>query len=337
MTVSVFITSFNQKSYLIAAIESVLAQTLPPDQIVIVDDASTDGSQAVIRSYRSRYPQRITAVFHERNLGVAQTRRDALQAVRGDYVTYVDGDDRLLPTKLETEMHRLAERRDAQIVFSNSYYVTEDGRRTGTWIGDEQPPQGDVFRQTFVRDFPRRNLFRMELMPYALWRAVGFHDPALRVLEDWDMRIRLTRRLRVAYCDAPLSEIRVHRQGLSSVDAAAKQQALATIWRKNRPLLAGCSAAEQAAIRQGIAAWRARFYREQAKEALGAYGRGASDRGAGDRGAGGRRAALARYRQSWQYQRVVDLDLLLGLLLPQSLYCRLRGAARQRWGQGDGR
>ncbi|UCC54424.1 MAG: glycosyltransferase family 2 protein, partial [Anaerolineaceae bacterium] len=192
MNISVFITSYNQKAFLVEAIESVLAQTLSPSQILVVDDCSSDGSQEVIEGYRSRYPDLITAIFHTQNRGVAQARAHALQAISGDYVTYVDGDDRFLPHKLEKEAALLARRSEIQIAFSNNYYMTETGQRTGIWITKKWPPQGDVFKETLTRQFPRGNLFRMELLPYAAWQAVGFHDPNLSVLEDWDMRIRLS-------------------------------------------------------------------------------------------------------------------------------------------------
>ncbi|MBT7715794.1 MAG: glycosyltransferase family 2 protein, partial [Deltaproteobacteria bacterium] len=87
MKISVFITSYNQKKFLIEAIESVLNQTLSPFQIIVVDDSSKDLSQEVIAGYAARYPNLITPIFHKRNTGVAQVRIDALNAVNGDYVT----------------------------------------------------------------------------------------------------------------------------------------------------------------------------------------------------------------------------------------------------------
>ena len=107
--ISVYITSYNQKEYLVEAIDSVLNQTLKPFEIIIVDDCSTDGSREVIAGYALRYPDLVNPIYHTRNQGVAQARIDALQMVTGDYVTYVDGDDRYLPTKLEKEARLLQE------------------------------------------------------------------------------------------------------------------------------------------------------------------------------------------------------------------------------------
>jgi glycosyltransferase involved in cell wall biosynthesis len=130
MNVSVYIPSYNQRRFLAQAIESVLAQTLRPHQVIIVDDSSTDGSQNVIATYTARHPRLITAIYHDRNRGIPRTRNDALQAVTGDCVTYVDADDRLLPTKLEREAEALAANPDAHVAFSDYVYTDSQGAVT---------------------------------------------------------------------------------------------------------------------------------------------------------------------------------------------------------------
>jgi len=237
MKISIFITSYNQKTYLTEAIESALNQSLRPFQIIIVDDCSTDGSQDVIAAYHSRFPNMITPIYHRKNTGVAHVRIDALNAVTGDFVTYMDGDDRFLPTKLEKETKLLQENSGSQIAFSNNYYMTKDGLRIGLWIENEKPPEGNIFCQTFARDFPKRSLFRMELVNYMAWKSIGFHDPQLDLYEDYDMRIRLTKYLTTVYYDEPLSEIRLHNKGLSKAPPSVHFHAIKHIFKKNTKLL----------------------------------------------------------------------------------------------------
>ena len=292
MKISAYITSYNQKKYLVEAIESVLAQTLRPSQIIIIDDCSQDGSQGVISSYASRYPDLITPIYHTLNQGIVHTRRDALQAVTGDYVTYVDGDDRYLPTKLEKEGTLLQENPNAHIVFSNNYYMTADGIHTGIWADGEIPPQGDVFRQTFSRDFPKRSLFRMEMVHYQAWKSVGFHDPDLQLYEDFDMRIRLTKRYLAVYYDEPLSEIRIHNAGLSNSMASQHLAASEYIYRKNRYLLDDLSIAERRDVKRKLSKWMAGFARQAAEDAL------KEGKGQGH----GRIQALKYYLRSLKYQ-----------------------------------
>jgi glycosyltransferase involved in cell wall biosynthesis len=235
--ISVYITSYNQKAYLIEAIESVLGQTLQPVEIIIVDDCSTDGSQELIAGYSSRHPELIKAFYHTKNQGVACTRTDALAAALGDYVTHVDGDDRFLPAKLEKEAKVLGENPDAQIAFSNFYYISAEGERGAVWAENEVPPQGDVFRQAFARDFPRGTLFRNEMVARSCFDRVGAYDPDLVTHEDWDLRIRLTKHFRVAYCPEPLAERRLARDGLSHSPAIRRLNSMKKVLEKNRSLL----------------------------------------------------------------------------------------------------
>lgn len=268
MKISVFITSYNQKKYLIEAIESVLAQSLKPFQIVIVDDASNDGSHEVIEGYRSRYPQLIVPIYHKTNSGVAQARIDALNAVKGDYVTYVDGDDRFLPDKLEKESRVLKENPHAKIAFSNNFYMNEEGKHTGVWADSAKPPEGYVFCQTFARDFPRRSLFRMELVDYDAWRSIGFHDPYLDLYEDFDMRIRLTKKYKVVYYDEPLSEIRLHDRGLSKAETPKHIESVEYIYKKNSNLLEDLSTDKKRYVEKMFYAWVADLSKKAAEQSL---------------------------------------------------------------------
>jgi glycosyltransferase involved in cell wall biosynthesis len=155
--------------------QSVLGQTIRPHQLIMADDGSTDGSRELIRRYRQRYSELVTPVYHACNAGIVDPRIDALRAVTGDYVTYVDGDDRFLPLKIETELKLLISNPDARIACSNNYYMSGSAERTGLWDEEDAVPQDNVFLQTYGRDFPKRSLFRMELADYQTWRAVGFH------------------------------------------------------------------------------------------------------------------------------------------------------------------
>ena len=268
MRISVYITSYNQKKYLIEAIESALAQTLKPCQIIIVDDCSNDGSQDVIANYHSRFPNLITPIYHPENIGVTQSRIDALIAVKGDYVTYMDGDDRFLPSKIEKEAELLNKHSDAQIAFSNNYYMNEEGVHTGVWAESERPPQGYVFCQTFARDYPKSNLFRMELINYKAWKQVGFHDHHLYIYEDYDMRIRLAKRFKVVYVDEPLSEIRCHSKGLSHSKAVRHFEALDYIYRKNMCLLNDVSKSDKEYVMQRTGKWISQVCRQAVDESL---------------------------------------------------------------------
>jgi len=269
MNISVYITSYNQREYLKEAIESVLAQTLPAKQIVVVDDASKDGSQDLIADYARKYPELFTPIYHKQNTGVAQVRIDALNAVRGDYATFVDGDDWYLPEKLALEAAALKSNPDARLAFSNTEYMSPDGDKSlWVWADGEFVPQGDVFWQTVARNFPRCNLFRMELVHYDSWRKIGFHDPKLRLYEDFDMRIRLTKHLKVVYVDQVLSRNRKLESGLSSLSLEQHCKALDYLFKKNRHLIDTLPADKRRKAVSGFASWFAPLGMKAAKSAF---------------------------------------------------------------------
>lgn len=314
MNISVYITSYNQKHYLIDAIESVLAQTLRPSQVIIIDDCSTDGSQEVIAGYAARYPELVTPIFHERNLGIARTRSDALQAVTGDYVTYVDGDDRFLPTKLEKEASKVDQDRHVQIVYSNFYYIAPDGRHLADWAGRDTPPQGDVFPQVFAREFPRRTLYRNELVDYRAWKHFGFYDPELRTYEDYDMKIRLSKYLKVAYYAEALTEYRTHELGLSRSSSAIQHlHALEHIRKKNTILLEGMELSVRKDIEHKFGNWITPVVRQAVVEALADQQNPRESR----QRAFGYFFRLLAYNPSF-----ADIALGVRILLPNSLYSR---------------
>jgi len=253
-TVGVLITSYNQEPLLKQAIDSALNQSVRPDRIVIVDDASEDNSRSLIESYKNRYPGIIDIIFNEKNMGVSFTRHNGLRKLDTRYVTYLDGDDLFSSKKIEKELE-LIKKSGTEIVFSDNYYIDQQNNVLGRWAGDLQVPQGNVFKETFSRDYPGRNLFRMELVEYSAWAKVGFHDKELSLYEDYDMRIRLTKNYRTSYLGQPLSSVRLNSDGLSKRPQSEHVAALHYIYKKNRTLLKDLDSKDARYCRRKYSEW----------------------------------------------------------------------------------
>lgn len=110
--VSVIIPAFNAGSYLAAAIESVLAQTFPPGEIIVVDDGSTDGTAKIAEQFGA------PVICHRRaHNGIAATRNFGIRVARGIWLAFLDADDLWMPDKLERQL-AAAEQDDArEIIF----------------------------------------------------------------------------------------------------------------------------------------------------------------------------------------------------------------------------
>lgn len=100
--VSVVIPVFNRASMIAAAVESCLAQTYRPIEVVLVDDCSSDDLDTAIHPFVDRPEVRL--VQHETNLGVSAARNSGVAAAKGTYVAFLDSDDAWLPTKLERQV-----------------------------------------------------------------------------------------------------------------------------------------------------------------------------------------------------------------------------------------
>ncbi len=93
---SVVLPNYNHAQYLSGAIDAIAAQDRPPDEIIIVDDASTDGSRGVLAECKSRYPHLIV-LFNEQNRGAIPALQRGLEVAKGRYIYFAAADDQVLP------------------------------------------------------------------------------------------------------------------------------------------------------------------------------------------------------------------------------------------------
>lgn len=140
--VSVVTPFLDAERFLGEAVESVLAQTWPRWELLLVDDGSTDGSTALAREYAAGHPGRIRCLEHEghRTLGSSAARNLGLRHARGEYVAFLDADDVWLPPKLERQVAILEARPRAAMVYGATVH----------WHGWTGRPEDAA------RDFPRR-------------------------------------------------------------------------------------------------------------------------------------------------------------------------------------
>jgi glycosyltransferase involved in cell wall biosynthesis len=172
--VSVIIPCFNAAPYIAAAIESVLTQTMPGDDIIVVDDGSSDDSAEVIAGFG-----RQVRYFHQENQGISAARNSGIARASGAYIAFLDADDLWTDDSLTTRRRLLADRADLAYAYGwveafISPDMAPETRRTIGKLPDTQP--GRVAGTVLVR----RHVFE----------SVGLFDSGFKIGEtmDWIAR-----------------------------------------------------------------------------------------------------------------------------------------------------
>jgi len=209
LTYSVIIAAYQAAAFIGDAIESALAQTLTPQEIIVCDDGSTDPLDAALAPYLDR----ITLIRKE-NGGEASAKNAAARAASGEFVAILDADDVYYPERLEA-LAELSSRRPDLDVVTTDCYVVADGRVVRKcYTGDYRFESGDQRRGILQRNFlgPGHMAVRREAL-----LAVGGFDEGFRHATDWDCWIRMILAgSRAGMIDEPLAEYRVRRTSLAS-------------------------------------------------------------------------------------------------------------------------
>jgi glycosyltransferase involved in cell wall biosynthesis len=210
-TFSVVIAAYQAAATIAEAVESALAQTSPPLEVIVCDDGSTDDTQRALEPYGDR----IVLVRKEHG-GAASARNFALGHARGDFFAVLDADDAYLPGRLEALAELAGARPDLDLLCTDAY-LELDGRvvaRFGESCAFEVSDQRAAILERCFCAWPA---YRR-----ALLAQVGGFDESLRTGSDWEAVIRLLRAGAAAgLVDEPLYRYRLHGRSLTS-DRVAK-------------------------------------------------------------------------------------------------------------------
>ncbi len=202
--VSTIITVYNRAHLLTEAVNSVLAQSYRPIEIVIVDDGSTDDSGAVARSFATSHPD-VIRYLHQTNQGPAAASNAGLQIITGEFVQFLDSDDLLMADKFAMQVAGL----DAHPHCGISYCVAREYALGQPWSGRASRRTDHVFAQLF----PALLSGKIWPTPAPLYRrsVVDDNGPFLDVsiYQDWEYECRAAARgVRLHHCRAVLADLR---------------------------------------------------------------------------------------------------------------------------------
>lgn len=195
MSLAVIIPNYNNEKFLTKCIDSVLAQTLLPDEIIIVDDVSTDNSRELINELAKK-SNIIKPIFLSENGGVSHARNTGIKAAESEYITTLDADDFYYSeTKLENEMALINSHSEDIVAYSKIVICNEDGELIRKLdYPDKEYAQGDILIpllsgnvvRTLMRDFVFKKKYIIE---------AGLYNENMNLFEDYDVIIRLSKLL----------------------------------------------------------------------------------------------------------------------------------------------
>jgi glycosyltransferase involved in cell wall biosynthesis len=215
MKVSVLVMTHDHAPFIAQALDSALAQETPfPCEIVVSEDASTDGTREIVLEYARRHPDRIRLLLSEHNLRSNRVVARGIEAARGEYVALLDGDDYWTdPAKLRKQAGFLDAHPECAVCFHNATVVHEDGSRPPRpWTPPDQKPIAtleDIWCGNFIATCS--TMFRRGLLgPLPPWYDAFFP------ITDWPLHILNAERGAIGYLNEVMGVYRHHSGGLYS-------------------------------------------------------------------------------------------------------------------------
>lgn len=222
-TFSLVIPTYNRARLIQATLESAYNQSRPFDEIIVVDDGSTDETIEVVTAHRERGVQLICLP----NGGVQRARNAGVNAAKGDYIVLCDSDDLMEPEYLETLAAFLTAHPEVDAVYTN--FVTFNNRGIGPDKFSLAPPgffDGATRSGEFLVEIPELHIRTVSYQPLfptgsivnkAFYERIGGYDPRFAGIggEDWEFLLRVLGQARVAACTTPLIRIRKHDSNIS--------------------------------------------------------------------------------------------------------------------------
>lgn len=199
--VSAIVTAYNGAAFVADAIESILAQTRPVDEIVVIDDGSTDNTAEIVESYRDFGVRCI----RQENRGLPRARNRGILETTGDLIAFLDCDDTWLPDKNRLQVEYLIAHPEAAMVSGHAWWWDpKTGRR---WVERIGPRRSRLRREIMVHNCVGNA--SGTLIRRRMFEEVGLFDPAEIWAEDWELWMRIASRGEIGFVEMPMIVYRV--------------------------------------------------------------------------------------------------------------------------------
>lgn len=203
--VSVIIPTYNRSQFVTEAIESVLAQTYPHIELIIVNDGSTDDTKERLLPYMDRI-----VYIEKENGGISSAVNAGLKVANGKYIARLDDDDLFMPEKTEKQLKMFEENPEAGLV-TCAYFITDEVGRPISVKNMPNYSRYTTFLSLLLREWA---MFPSTVMvPRRIHDQVGFYRNVFA--EDLDMFLRIARFFDIRVINQPLAKYRRHTENIT--------------------------------------------------------------------------------------------------------------------------
>jgi glycosyltransferase involved in cell wall biosynthesis len=230
--VSVVLPTYCRSRRIIPTIESVLAQTFRDWEMVVVDDGSPDDTGEVVQELARSEPR--IRYHRQPNGGGAAARATGMALARGEYVAFLDHDDRWTPDKLALQVEHLDRHPEDGMVYGRVDFIDEDGNPKGTL---KVRYRSGSIRNELVVSQNLLGTYTNPMIRANLLRESGGPDPSVGMSDDWDLFIRLADKAPVGFIDRTLVLYNIGNEASQTRDMTGAIEAEKRVLEKHRALV----------------------------------------------------------------------------------------------------
>lgn len=223
LLLSVIMSIYNGERYLREAIDSILGQSFRDFELILIDDASTDSTYEIIKSYQD---ERIVVIQNKKNLGLTKSLNIGLQNAKGTYIARMDADDISLPDRFEKQLRYMEKHRDVALLSCSYLQFGKSSKKVIIKMNEMQLKGQLLFGSALPHPgfFFKRELFSCYHIAY---------NEKLRYAQDYDFQVRVSRKFKIACLPEILIKYRSSEEQISE-KKFYKQRACADWVRKKQ-------------------------------------------------------------------------------------------------------
>jgi len=192
--VSVIIPTRNRLEFLTIALDSVWSQSMTNIEVLIINDASSDGTKEFLENLPH---ENVRYINNEVPVGGGEARNLGMKMATGNYIAFLDDDDTWMPDKLAKQLEYLKANSNLVLVSCDYYSINEKGKKKLV-KSKKLTNKSEIYRANFLGGASMYLVSKDSLVKY------GYFDPSLRSGQDWDLLIRLSQNGEIGVIDEPL-------------------------------------------------------------------------------------------------------------------------------------